>query len=442
MQENNFERQVQLKMEELKLYPQEHVWEYIYANIKKEKRRRWLLVFFLIFLAGILYGGFLLLSPKISTNTVKQIQAPNIPGNNNLKQSPVYAKPDSIQNTSATTQITSLKNDRSISQANEKQHTTAILLPGQIENKEKKSSRNSSENISQGITEKENNDSLSPVTKETNAQAAAPEEKKATGLQNISGTPISTSGDTSGSPVTDSTKKDEVIKTIPTATSGKKSKTKNRWKWGISLSGGISTVSEKFLGSSSQNQGIVALSSGYISGFTSSEIKPSFAATAGIFTEKNISPTAQIAIGLNYKLFSTTNKVGADSAAYFQSRNAQNTYHNYYHFIELPVTIYIQLNKKIPLFWNAGVSISELLSSNALQFNGATGLYYHDNSVFNKTQVGLSTGIEIQLAKQKRQIFIGPSLHYNITKFSNTGIYLGEHFNFIGLHLRVIPGKK
>jgi hypothetical protein len=107
------------------------------------------------------------------------------------------------------------------------------------------------------------------------------------------------------------------------------------------------------------------------------------------------------------------------------------------------VSIYFQINKKIPLFWNAGISVSELVSSNALQFNNTTGLYYKDNSLFNKTQIGVSTGLDIRLTtKQKRAVSIGPYLYYNITRISNESLYQDRHFNFVGLRSIIILGKK
>ncbi len=67
MQENNFEKQVQQKLDELKLNPSDTVWQNVYAKIKKEKRRwRELIIFFVLF---ILCGGILLWFPGIKPAT-------------------------------------------------------------------------------------------------------------------------------------------------------------------------------------------------------------------------------------------------------------------------------------------------------------------------------------------------------------------------------------
>lgn len=74
MQENEFERQVQQKMHELKFQPSDTVWHKIEAQIKKEKRKKWILI--LLPLIGIfsLYGGYKLFT---ANNVIKTCQPSN-----------------------------------------------------------------------------------------------------------------------------------------------------------------------------------------------------------------------------------------------------------------------------------------------------------------------------------------------------------------------------
>jgi hypothetical protein len=59
MQQSDFEKQVQQKMEELKLSPADAVWEKVAAGLPAEKKpRRW--VFFMLLVAGLLGGAVLL----------------------------------------------------------------------------------------------------------------------------------------------------------------------------------------------------------------------------------------------------------------------------------------------------------------------------------------------------------------------------------------------
>ena len=52
---NNFEKQVQQKMDELQLRPSAEVWEEVEKRIRKEKRRRRFIIWFFLF--GVLALG-------------------------------------------------------------------------------------------------------------------------------------------------------------------------------------------------------------------------------------------------------------------------------------------------------------------------------------------------------------------------------------------------
>src|SRR5687768_1378433 len=74
MQENNFERQVQQKLNELKLDPSDSVWQHVYAKIKKEKqRRRGLIIFPVLFIFFLCGGTWLWFSGIHSTKELQQL---------------------------------------------------------------------------------------------------------------------------------------------------------------------------------------------------------------------------------------------------------------------------------------------------------------------------------------------------------------------------------
>jgi hypothetical protein len=82
-----------------------------------------------------------------------------------------------------------------------------------------------------------------------------------------------------------------------------------------------------------------------------------------------------------------------------------------------------------------------LISTNALQFNPA-GYYYKNNSLFNKTQLGLNTGLFVTLfSKQKNPLSIGPFFYYDVTHISSQGLYNKKHFVFTGLQAEILFGK-
>jgi len=231
------------------------------------------------------------------------------------------------------------------------------------------------------------------------------------------------------------------------------SPSKSKWHFGFLISGGISHVGNQFLGlgyspldysqSASSNGG--PGSGGGIQIPGPSKVKNSGAYTGGIFIEKDISKT-KLSFGINYKVYNTSNNVGQknDSTAFIDARNAVNRYHNHFNFIEFPLALKIQLGKSttLPVFWEVGIIISQLLSSNALQFNSNSRVYFKDNSLLNKTQTGFSTGISTPLFSiQKNPILFGPYLYYGASHVANEGLYNKKHFVFIGLRTEILFGK-
>jgi len=86
--------------------------------------------------------------------------------------------------------------------------------------------------------------------------------------------------------------------------------------------------------------------------------------------------------------------------------------------------------------------VSQLISSNALQYNQNSGWYYKDNTLFNKTQIGLNTALSASLfSRQKNSVLIGPYFYYSASSLANEGLYNKKHFVFTGLRAEIIFGK-
>jgi hypothetical protein len=129
-------------------------------------------------------------------------------------------------------------------------------------------------------------------------------------------------------------------------------------------------------------------------------------------------------------------------AAYYVS-GTSNTYFNHYHFFELPVLMNFQLNnnKKMPLTWQAGLSFSYLINTNALQFDPSSGTYYKDNSLYNKTQINLLTGFTIGFYRKKSLMKIGPEIQYGATNLLHGYTNNSQHIFYGGLKLSLVPWK-
>ena len=203
----------------------------------------------------------------------------------------------------------------------------------------------------------------------------------------------------------------DTLKQIPTSSETAKHSKKNKWKPGLLFSAGISGVGNNFLGLVNShpydylNSARTRVSTGALSNSYHREQNQHLVLWPA-YLQKNISAKIKTCAGINFKSFNTSNKVGTrnDTTGLYNSQNSVNTYKNHYNFIELPVTLKIQIGrgKNIPLFWQGGFVVSELISSNALQFNQISGLYYTNNSIFNKTQIGLNTSISAPCFQNKK----------------------------------------
>lgn len=462
MEENKFEKQVKQKMDEFSIQPSETVWEKTEARIEKKRRRGLGLVLLLLLFCMVLPGGYWLWNigrqvvtenrTDLKENSQKKI-GNKIKEKNNYKSSPkadsVFSSPD--------------KNDN-LTESEDEQNSDEILLqPKKLSTSFKtKSLINATEEAS--VTFSENGNPVTNIKKDkaSETQPANPqqieEQKSGFNASNDSLNKKITLDALSKSPLGNKDVKtnDTSVERSPIARS-KKILRKNNWKTGILFSTGLSNTGNNFLdvnnssfysnNPSPNNSSSGGSSQGNV--YYPSNSMHGFGFIAGIFEEKNITPKAKIALGVNFKSFRTKYKIGkiisgtSASAYFYSAQNAVNNYNNYFNFIELPLTFKMQIGKvkNIPLSWQAGIVLSELISTNALQFNSA-GYYYKDNSLFNKTQFGLNGALYLTLfSKHKTPLLIGPYLYYDATRMANEGLYNNKHIVFAGLRTEILFGK-
>lgn len=227
---------------------------------------------------------------------------------------------------------------------------------------------------------------------------------------------------------------------------------KRKWDYGFTFSVGISKVGNSFLDleKNSDPQGAYT-PGGSVGGGTAgypSVPGKSFAFAAGVVAKKELLKKSDISIGITYKYFATTNTVGnriGASADYSYSRPqlAAFTYHNKFHFLEVPVSLNIRLTgkRKLPLYWNGGFHIAQLLATNALQ--SGINNYFSDNTLFNKTYLGVGTGFYVTIfSKQILPVNIGPFVSYDLSKIADKGLYGQNHFTFLGIRSEILFHRK
>ncbi|MEJ0105667.1 MAG: outer membrane beta-barrel protein [Bacteroidota bacterium] len=193
-----------------------------------------------------------------------------------------------------------------------------------------------------------------------------------------------------------------------------------------------------------------------------SDVTPGVAFRIGAIAMKPLSKRFDISAGLQYSYSSDRIRVGKSIAspssftgaanldvlaqAYYP--NVQNVNHtNKYHFIELPVSVYYNLNRKwkTPFVWNAGISAGRLVSSDVLLYDITWGgIYYKGDKNIRKTQVNISTGFSIRVTGSNRwQWNIGPQVYMGVTKLFQSEYDKNKHPLYGGLNVQVLlPAKK
>ncbi len=469
MEQNKFEKNVQHKLDELKIQPSGSVWLNVEKRIeKKNQRRRTAFILFFLFLI-LLSGSYWLFNSekenKVQSQKTENISKKNIAkstlkkNDSSLYQFKVFDKNYTNKSLSKSSKISVILNE--VNQGTEspykrKSKKSTFFKKGSL--------KTNIQNVSASESESQFESGDKNVIK---LQNDLPGEKKDLAKQeegkikmDIEKSEQKNVDKDSLINLAESKKNQEADSTNPIVNSKKliNSINKRKWNLGITLSGGKSMVANDPLGIDNSSNSDYLSNPNQSSGgggvpvyFLNSKPRNSFAFIGGVLIEKNIFDKQKIIIGINYKYFSTTINVGPkiDSiqTAYnsISSTSTSNNFRNNFNYIELPVSLKFQLgnSKSLPIYWQAGISFSQLISSNALQYKSNPGVYYNDNSLFNKTQFGLNTGFSATLfSKQKAFLNIGPYFYYGTSKLANEGLYSKKHFSFIGISTEFLFNKK
>lgn len=454
MQENEFEKQVQQKMDGFKLRPGTEVWENVTATIIHQKGRRRQLILFVIFLCCFLAGSIFLSDTQTKHFFEKQVA---VSTNTLTTQNSTFLKSNSDVNTNeekTQNEIVSTNTGiQHLPQQQQQSSITQLSIAQQVAKHRsiKNTTVKNTINTSAGIIEEIAKDAVNPDEK----MQQLPSESNSTYEQSLLQKKDSGSNNVIAKKIPDTLKRN--LNNVSLDKKQPENKKKNRWVFGVILSAGESSTANGYLGSnanSSYYDYASAPASNGSSGnlnsasYVPSKIKSGLAFTAGLLASRKISSKSNFIIGLNYKLFNTSLAVGNDSSLNGVVRYAiGNTgrYHNKYQFIEIPLSIQTQIAniKMHPLYLNAGVSFSQLISSNALQYNISQGKYYIDNSLFHKAIFGLSAGLSFNLLNSKKaSLLLGPQIYYSATTLANSGLYTKAHYSYFGIQVQKMFWKK
>jgi hypothetical protein len=457
MQENKFEKQVREKMDQLGLDPSDAVWANVDREINKGKKRRGP-VFWLLMLSGLVLmgGGYYFIAIKNSTNTIAT-----------TKQQRRIDKNKDRQSVSEVELNMNAGNKKSKTTARQYYVQTRQAHENKLFPKTVNQYRKNTENVLHGNGMKD-----TIVLKSGKEEISSGEmdfektESEIPGqLNNLNRNGIdSSAGKKIKGMAENKTSNEDSVSVLKSAKGKDQNSKPSSWKIGYTGSPGISNINQSLFKSANViNYYSASYAPGSATGPTainaSSKINAGFSFGIGVFVNRYLSKRVSFSAGIDYHYYSTKIKTGnvvdsstlvyggsvqAYSVNTFYRNGNDHVYTNQYHFIELPVTLNFQLNRsrQLPFIWEAGLSLSYLLSSNALFFDPLANDYYKNEKLFNKTQLNAVTSVMIGLHIHNSVLQFGPQFQYGLTGLleSNTGN--SEHLFYYGLKIYVIPGEK
>lgn len=486
MPENKFEKKVQQQMEELRLPPGPFVWLRVEEELKKKKKRR--TGFFFLLLAGLVllgYCGYLLASKPQRQDLAEQKETVNRPP----------SKETNSNDTPATQRGSEIVKPVSAPvKANPTEATKAQPASGSAAGREAFATKTRAKrsDISQDYntpSAKTNVNRLTPVLKKMDPAIAYQPASPAPGQIN---TPVNAGNQPAraGSAVLQhapaTSKPDTLVTTavqnkpdttlsqviafkavdslaqqdsnLAAALPGKKAPA---LRFGIDLSGGITTNRGKLfsLGTSNYNADYSSNPSSAPGGGggsgqsfnppSSIKAGPSF--RLGGVAELSLSARSSLTAGLRYMYVAEKIKVGnfrdtgITSGSYLGNSTYLNgiyrgqptkSHTNQYHFIELPLSYQLLLNQghQLPVTWSTGLSASYLVATNALVYDTAAGgIYVHNVKALNRFQAYLHTGLSFGFGKRSGFSWsIGPELSASLTQLVKPEPFIRNRYLLYG----------
>jgi hypothetical protein len=479
--QNEFEKQVRQKMEELNFVPTEPVWEKIEAQIREKKDRK-TIIFWLPLLALLLCGGWWWLNSTHDSNV-------GTIGNSHASLSSAHQKTND-QRTDAINGHTTA--DQSSLTTKENQEVDPVIKPaGNTTNniagntalvaqqpgkytaakqaKDVRIQKNSAARVKvqKSIPVNEGSAALpkgiegeKPST--VSNEKADPVAPLAPVIINQAETPVNRQ---EGINKTNELKPAPDSKALPHDTAKAAAPKKlyaflpAPWRIGVVASMGMSSSGYGLkIFSNENNADMMYASPTTIRPPLARHTAPSpehgdISYSFGIVAKKAVSQHVEVVTGLEYKFYSTRIEVGYKVAQnglmnvtmnasqyYINNGTEYYKYYNKFHFISLPLAINYRFRKHHPVFAHGGVSVQQLVKTTALQYDYNAQVYYFDKNSINKTQLFTTLGADFTVIDKRTSLLVGPQVDYGISSFEKSE---GKHHLFaFGLRAQYFFAKK
>lgn len=487
MSESNFEKKLQLEMLDFKVKPSNEVWLKVEDRIRKKKRRRFIFILFFSSLALVGYWqrDLLFNEKNLSVSKFESAQQTIISDEESIKSNvsekintdKIVIKDSAVKKNdlvkTETLSVSETKKNIPVNEEKQRVKSSEIVAVKAIKEKDKLAAEKK-------IPDSDNSGKVLQA-EELTVVPPGVENKSSAEKEVLPITDMIVSEKSSDSVFAeklnesigdyktqnDSIKKPEIV-TDSMVPLKKKPAIVKKWKLGVQVTPGISSFADQFiLGSSTKSADFLNSPSAGGSPPPTPPAQPSgrksgFALQLGGFVQRKISSKTQISIGLQYGYYSDHILIGnnrdsilrnnpqsasfRDASQVYAAANSSRNYSNKYHFIELPVEMNFQINKKStkPVFFNIGFKAGRLISTNALVYDTAFGgIYFDAKKQLNKTQFSFSTGFSWTIPAKQFEWNVGPVFDFHINRFMNNSFEADKYLIMPGIRTKIIfPGKK
>ena len=469
MPENSFEKNVQQRMDQLKLQPAESVWEKVYEKIRKEKKRRRFLVWFFLFALLLLGGGGWWLSRE-NKNRLRTNQD-TVKNDFNIS---IEAK-DHADTTSQNNEIpadahvlTNTEKSNHETGKNKNGSGRVLKIPGKSKNEingrfKKPGSRAEIEGntipvkdevlktIDPALSENAKQkafDSASVVIPVNQTNSALPDSQEAARLD----VPLQSI--------------DSVQQLSSLQSKDKENMKKSNWEWSIAAGIGISNITNGIFEFFNDNRSAMAdytSSPGSGPSVPQAPQSPSsptngFSWELGVQAKRKLSNKIAFSAGLGFSSYSNLQKTGSFKDTTIIVNNGLNqimadgiyrngeaeSFTNHFYFLQVPLYLHWQLNRgyKIPMTWQNGISFGQLINSDALFYNASSNIFYKDKDLLNKTQWIYRTVFSAGLFnKTNHPVTAGLQFNYHLRSFQKQKPGATNHLTSLGAQLGWIINK-
>jgi Outer membrane protein beta-barrel domain len=463
MRDPEFEKHVQQKLGELQFPPSDIVWQNVDKEINKEKKRR-IPFFWLFFLGGttlVLLSGYWLFIPRnknISINNKIESEKINVEKRNlddekiagnevskaTEKKKIISVNEINKNNKPPINQQQSLQGQKGTLSETKSVPFSLVPIPLNAGKNSPSGTRSKKTNQPAGNLPEENNQGENKDQVKVNSTMENKEQSNSASPEKM--LIAKTKPDSPGSSPAGSNKINQ-------------SKKQKSYTYGLEAGTGMSGVIRTI-------HSVLLVPNGTTSYHITSASHPDIAFHLGLFLQKQLSRKIEVSAGIDYHYYSVRINTGtkidsvvypsylaANSSAIYTSaipRNALYTsgtsqrYTNGYHFIALPLLVTYQLNRspKIPIRVEAGIYLSYLAGTNALQFDPVSDTYYKDNGLFNRLQPVLSTRIAFGFHNRNTLFQLGPEIQYGTSDILKSNASIREQLLYGGIKLSLTSQKK